>query len=161
MAKLENAEIKRIISFLRLQIQDNEQLAEIEDELRSDFGTEFLREPEILKFFSTKILELEIYESVWYLRIISYTRMRMIQRAIKEDTVISLFTNFVRHFIDNQQLISIGGYSIYGRPQKNESALTLRIDIDDVGETENRAHTVTVFIGKGDMTETEEVTLIS
>lgn len=39
--------------------------------------------------------------------------------------------------------------------------MTLRIDIDKADENENEAHTVTIFIGRGDATQTTEISLIS
>jgi hypothetical protein len=43
----------------------------------------------------------------------------------------------------------------------NNSPVTLRIDVDKAEDSEKEAHTVTVFIGRGDTSQTTEVNLIS
>lgn len=73
MAELRDDEIRRLIGYLRGQIREAERLAQIEDELRGEFGAEFLREPEILSHFPEQILELLIANTNWRLKIIGYT----------------------------------------------------------------------------------------
>ena len=69
--------------YLRTQGIDNEQLILIEDDLRSEVGNEIIREPEFLRDFTTEIIEFEN----WQLKVIPYTKMRMIQRGITSQTV--------------------------------------------------------------------------
>ena len=44
MGRLRDEEIRRLLRYLRQQIEDQEYLAEIEDELRGEDAEEFLRE---------------------------------------------------------------------------------------------------------------------
>ncbi len=96
MSALRDDEIRRLLKFLREQIQDAEKLAFIEDELHSDFGAEFLREPEILSYFPIETISILKPETIWKLKIISYTRMRMTQRGIKREEIINLFERFLK-----------------------------------------------------------------
>lgn len=96
MAVLRDDEIRRLLKFLREQIKDSEKLAFIEDELRSNFGAEFLREPEILSHFQTEIISIANSSEIWKLKIIPYTQMRMTQRGIKREEIISLFKYFLK-----------------------------------------------------------------
>ncbi len=160
MSALADAEIRRLIKFLREQV-DAENLAFIEDEMRSEFGLEFLRESDIHSYFPNKIIEISVSEIVWKLKIISYTRMRMTQRGIGEEEIIALFESFLRHCTNENQTITVGAYTIYGKPTPRGAALTLRIDVDETDENENRAHTVTIFVGRGEAAQTEEINLIA
>ena len=91
MPSLRDDEIRRLLKFLRGKTQDVEKLAFIEDELRSDFGSEFLREPEILSYFADESISISETETVWKLKIISYSQMRMTQRGIKQPEIVSFF----------------------------------------------------------------------
>jgi len=91
MAYLRDEEIRRLLSYLTEKIQNKEKLAEIEDELKSEFGAEFLREPEIITFFSEQNIELNFDETNWNLRIISYTLLQMTQRGISLNSVSELY----------------------------------------------------------------------
>ncbi len=153
MPNLRNEEVRRLLKHLREQIQDTEKLAYIEDELRSNFGVEFLREPEILSYFHSETVSV----GVWQLKIISYTQMRMTQRGIRVEEIINLFERFLHYCEAEQQLISIGAYTIFGKSAISGHFLTLRIDVD----TTNEAHTVTIFIGRGDTTQTTKIELLS
>lgn len=160
MAELRDDEIRRLLKYVSKEIQDTEKLAQIEDELRSDFAAEFLREPEILSNFHSKVLELSINETNWYLKIIGYTKLRMVQRGINQDAIVSLFTRFVEFCETSEQPIIVGAYTIYGKPSSHRSAITLRIDIDAVDDKQGSAHTVTVFVGRGGGNETEVINLM-
>ncbi len=155
MAYLRDDGVRRLLGYLRQQIQDNERLAYLEDELRSEYGTEFLREPEMTACFPAEMVSFEISETIWRLRIIGYTRLRMTQRGIHLETVTALFSRFVEHCRASGQLIAVGPYTIYSRP------MTLRIDIDAISDEQGQAHTVTVFVGHGDSSGTEEINLIA
>ena len=161
MSALRDIEIRRLLKFLHGQIQDEQTLAAVEDELRGDYGAEFLREPEFLSYFSTETILIVKVERVWKLKIISYTQMRMMQRGIKQREIINLFERFLEFCESENQIISVGAYTIFGKSNTRSSPLTLRIDVDKVEKDENRAHTVTIFIGRGDTSETIEVNLFS
>lgn len=161
MAFLRDDEIRRLLKFLREQIKDSEKLAFIEDELRSDFGAEFLREPEILLHFQTEIILITNSSEIWKLKIIPYTQMRMIQRGIKQEEIVDLFEHFLKFCKDEDQIITVGAYTIFGKSNIGNSSMTLRIDVDITDGTENEAHTVTIFIGRGDTAQTTEINLIS
>lgn len=160
MAELRDDEIRRLLKYLGKEIRDVEQLAQIEDELRSDFATEFLREPEILSNFNQQILELPINEISWHLKIINYTKLRMVQRGISQDAIVDLFTRFVEFCDAVKQPIIIGAYTIYGKDKPHGSAITLRIDVDEIDNKQGVAHTVTVFVGRGGGNETEVINLM-
>jgi aminoglycoside/choline kinase family phosphotransferase len=52
---LKDIEVRRIISYLS-KILEEQELAEIEDILRSEDGVEVIREPDFLQFFRTDFL---------------------------------------------------------------------------------------------------------
>lgn len=161
MAVLRDDEIRRLLKYLREQIEDSKKLAFIEDELRSDFGAEFLREPDILSYFQTEIVSISNPPEIWKLKIIPYTQMRMTQRGIKREEIVNLFERFLKFRQSENRIITVGAYTIFGRLKIKNSKMTLRIDVDKTGENENEAHTVTIFIGRGDTTQTTEINLIS
>lgn len=147
---LKDIEIRRFISYLSSIIGENE-IAVIEDDLRSEDGAEIIREPDFLKFFATDILEIKTDEVFWQLKIIPYTNLRMIQRGIKREIVELLFTKFLQK-VEN---VTVGAYTIYGKAKDRK--ITLRIDVDNISDEEGKAHTVTVFVGSGDTNETISV----
>jgi len=161
MSVLADAEIRRLMKFLRGQIADTEKLAFIEDELRGEFGAEYLRESEMVSYFPNKTIEVSMPETIWKLRIISYTRMRMTQRGISDEEIIRLFEKFLRFCADENQIITVGAYTIFGKASPRSLPLTLRIDVDEIDENESQAHTITIFVGRGDARQTVEINLIS
>ena len=161
MSVLTDAEVRRLVKFLRGQIEDVEKLAYIEDEMRGEFGAEFLRESDTFAYFPNEIIKVFAPKAIWKLKIISYTRMRMTQRGIGEQEVIALFEKFLRFSASRNQTIAVGGYTIYGKAKPRSLLLTLRIDVDETVENENLAHTVTVFVGRGDDFQTVEIDLTS
>ena len=161
MSALPDAEVRRLIKFLRGEIEDFEKLSVIEDELRGECGAEFLRESEIISYFQTEIFEILEPEMIWKLKIIAYTRLRMTQRGIDVKEIVTLFEKFLRYCADRNQIIAVGAYTIFGRAKTRNSPLTLRIDIDEIEERESKAHTVTIFIGRGNADQTVEINLIS
>lgn len=160
MAELRDDEIRRLLKYLRKEIQDKEKLSQIEDELRSDFAAEFLREPELLSNFKQQILELPINETNWRLKIINYTNLRMVQRGISQEAIVNLFTRFIKFCDAVKQPIIIGAYTIYGKYKPRGLVITLRIDIDKIDDKQGAAHTVTVFVGRGGSNETEIINLM-
>lgn len=159
MAFLRADEIRRLLSFLKNKIQDTEKFAGIEDELKSETGAEFLREPEILLYFPEQKIEIGFAETNWILRIIPYTSLRMIQRGIGTQTIIVLFRRFLEFCRNNDEIISVGAYTIFGKPYPRSPLITLRFDIDEIKETRGKAHTVTLFVGRGDSANTIEIDL--
>jgi len=73
--------------------------------------------------------------------------------------IVSLFQRFLEYCKMNQEVIIVGAYSIFGRPMPNAPSLTLRLDIDEIKEISGKAHTVTVFVGRGNTDNTQEVVL--
>ena len=161
MSQLAEAEVRRLMKYLRGQIGDVEKLSFVEDELCGEFGAEFLRESDILSYFSNETIDISVSEKVWKLNIISYTQMRMTQRGIKTKAIAEMFEKFLLYCADRKQVISIGAYTIFGKTAETKLPITLRIDVDEPVENENRAHTVTVFIGRTNPFETVEINLIS
>lgn len=159
MAILRDDEIRRLLKFLGSIIPDKAKFASIEDELRGDFGQEILREPEILDYFSAEIIDIQFDETDWQLRVIPYTKMRLTQRGINSETLRILFSKFLKFCKENNLIISKGAYTIVGKPKPRASLLTLRIDVDEIEEVSAKAHTVTIFVGHGDTSETEEIFL--
>lgn len=161
MSVLPDNQIRCLLKYLRGQIQDSEKLSVIEDELRGEFGTQFLREPKILSYFPSEIIEILTDEIIWKLKIIPYTRMRMTQRGISQTEIVRLFERFLEFCAGEKQIIIIGAYTIFGKANPRGSTITLRIDVDEIRRKEGKAHTVTVFVGRGDTTQTLEISLPS
>jgi hypothetical protein len=145
---LKDFEIRRLLNYLRTQVIDNEQLLIIEEDLRSEIGNEIIREPEFLRNFRTEIIEFEN----WKLKIIPYTKMRMIQRGIALQTVTNLFIRFIDKCESNNDLITVGAYTIFGKFNKKQ--ITLRLDVDRISDEKGEAHTVTIFVGIGNTENT-------
>ncbi len=159
MAFLRDDEIRRLLAYLRRQISDAEQLAEIEDELKSEFGAEVLREPEILVYFKAQKIEITFNEVFWILRVIPYTSLRLVQRGISLEAITILFKKFLEYCAENEEIITVGAYTIFGRPSPVNNLITLRLDVDEIEENQGKAHTVTVFVGRGDTQNTVEIAL--
>ena len=124
MAILRDDEIRRLLKFLKSKIAKAE-LALIEDELGGEFGTEFLREPEIIKNFPAEIIEVVFDKIEWQLRIIPYTKMRLIQRGISSQKVEILFTEFLKHCQANNFVISNGAYTIVGKTESHSPVISI------------------------------------
>ncbi len=122
MAVLRDDEIRRLLKYLLKQIEDSEKLAFIEDELQSEFGAEFLREPEILSYFETEIVSISNQSEIWKLKIIPHTRMRMTQRGIKREEIVHLFERFIKFCQSQNQIITVGAYTIF----ENQKSKILR-----------------------------------
>ncbi|MDQ3061424.1 MAG: hypothetical protein M3R14_00955 [Acidobacteriota bacterium] len=151
MAKLKSDEIRRLTAHLKKRTNDAEQFNFIEDELRGEEATEFIREPEILSYFTESEIEIDFEETKWILKMIRYTHLRMIQRGISRDTIIKLFKRFIELCRKNNEVITVGAYTIFGKSDSQSKSITLRIDVDDVSDKKGKAHTVTVFVGSGNV----------
>ncbi len=108
---LKDVEIRRLIGYLKNESIDNELLLVIEEDLRSEIGNEIIREPEFLRNFRTEVIEFEN----WKLKVIPYTKMRMIQRGITSQTVTFLFGRFIKKCESSNDLITVGAYTVFGR----------------------------------------------
>ncbi len=63
MAKLKSDEIRRLAAHLKKQINDVERFNFIEDELSGEEATEFIREPEILSYFTESEIDIDFEET--------------------------------------------------------------------------------------------------
>lgn len=145
---LPNNEIRRLLKYLKTQLGDGDLFAEIAAELSGDDGADIIREPEFLQYFPQTVIEIEINQTIWRLNIISYTALRMTQRGVKPKQIIALFTRFIEFCSTNGEIINVGAYTVF------DGVLTLRVDIDDISDQGGKAHTATVFLGKGNTERT-------
>jgi hypothetical protein len=157
MGRLRNEEVRRLLRYLRQHIADANHLDEIEDELRGEYGEEFLREPEILVYFPELNAEVLTAGVSWRLRVIPHAHLRMVQRGINLHGIESLFSRFIEICTAKGRAITTGPYTIFGRPAPRAQMTTLRIDVDMVVDMSGQAHVVTVFVGRGGAAETIEV----
>jgi|ERR1041384_3822020 hypothetical protein len=156
MSRLRDDEIRRLLRYLHQQVEDQEYLAKIEDELRGADAEEFLREPELLAYFPEQTEELIAAGAKWILRIIPHAYLRMVQRGIQQTAVVSMFKLFVEKCAAEEQVITVGPYTIFGRPMTRAKTLTLRVDVDVVADTSGQARLVTVVIGRTNAEGTTE-----
>lgn len=106
----------------------------------------------MLTYFPEQPEEITATSAKWVLRIIPYTHMRMVQRGIKQATVTALFQRFIESCATSGEIITTGHYTIFGRPTPRISLITLRADVDLIVDTGGHAHTVTIFVGRGEGT---------
>lgn len=147
MSYLRDDEIKRLLAYLRVMVEDEETLASIEDVLRSDEATEYLREPEILAYFPALTETLGIAAVRWSLRVISHAHLRSVQRGISTSTIASLFRRFVEFSGQQNVTLTTGNYAVTARPAPRLRPVTIRFDVDNVSDTQGAAHVVTVVVG--------------
>ncbi len=157
MGFLRHEEVLRLLRHLRGHVESAERLAEIEDELRGEFAEEFLREPDLLIYFPEISDEFIAGGALWRLRFIQYAHLRLVQRGLNQSDLSTLFRRFVEKCAGSGQVITVGPYSIWGRPKPRASTVTLRSDIDVIHGEDNRAHVVTVFRGRGDTEDSTDV----
>lgn len=157
MGLLRREEVRRLLKYLREQIEDQNQLAQIEDELSGEFAEEFIREPEILALFPQLSDEFVVAATRWKLRVIPHAHLRMIQRGMKLSDVSGLFRLFLETFSAASEVVTVGGYIIRGRPKARAVRITLRVDVDSVTDEFGQSHVVTIYLGRGD---SENMTLI-
>lgn len=147
MPYLRDAEVRRLLAYLRRQITDTGRLAEIEDILRSEETEEFLREPNLLAYFPALTESFAAGGVAWRLRLIPHAHLRSIQRGLPVQSIVGLFRRFVDYNQQQGASLTPGAYTITGRPAPRERTVTLRVDVDEVSDTEGAAHVVTVVIG--------------
>lgn len=154
MAKLKSEEVRRLTTYLRKQAGGVGQIEFIEDELRGEDAAEFIREPEVLAYFTESEIEINFEKTRWILKIIRYTHLRMVQRGISREAVVRLFEKFLEFCRSNDEIIMVGAYTIFGKIDSPSKSVTLRIDVDNVSDWKGEAHTVTVFVGSGNVEDT-------
>lgn len=157
MGLLRHEEVLRLLKYLRKRIDDPNKLAQIEDELSGEFAEEFIREPEILSFFPELTEEFVVGKTRWALRVIEHAHLRMVQRGIKLSDVSALFLRFLERASMGEEVITVGGYVIAGRPKGRARKISLRVDVDSITDELGDSHVVTVYLGGSD---SENVTLI-
>jgi hypothetical protein len=148
MAKISDAEVRRLLSYSKQYI-DNEDLAGIEDELRGDYAEEYLREPDLLKFFPELNEEILAAQKNFKLRVIPHAHLRMVQRGVKLGDLIVLFRSFIESYSAKGETIVIGHYALYGYLKSRKLFITLRVDIDAITDVTGEAHVVTIYMGRG------------
>lgn len=144
MERLPLGEARRLIAYLRAQPLDAGRLLEIEGQLLGDEAGSLLREESFLTYFPAITNELIAGGINWQLRFIPHARVRMTQRGVKSEVVLNLFTRFVERSLREEGDIVPGPYTI----RQPASGITIRIDIDIVGNDSASAHLVTVFFGR-------------
>lgn len=147
MSRLRDAEIRRLISYLRQHLGDESSLAGIEDMLRGEEAQEYLREPEILAYFPEVAEDFDVGEMRWRLRVIPHARLRSVQRGISTLSIVGLFRRFVEWSQQQGAIIAVGTYAISGRIPSHKGRVTLRADVDEITQGEATAHIVTIVIG--------------
>lgn len=156
MGFLRPEEVLRLLRHLRRRVESAERLVEIEDELRGEFAEEFLREPDLLAYFPEISDEFIAGGALWRLRFIPHAHLRMVQRGLNQPDLSTLFRRFIEKCAESGQVITVGPYNIWGRLKPRASIVTLRADVDTVENEDNRAHVVTVFIGRGDIEDSTD-----
>lgn len=148
MAKISDVEVRRLLSYLKPYVGEG-YLAQIENELRGDYASEFLREDDLLKFFPELFDEFIAAGKNWKLRVIRHAHLRMVQRGVKLNDVSVFFRSFVELYSAEEQALFIGQYSLYGRIKPRNLFITVRLDIDLVTDVEGAGHIVTIHMGSG------------
>ncbi len=148
MAKISDAEVRRLLSYLK-QYADDEKLMEIEDELRGDEAEEFLREPDLLKFFPELSDEFPGAGKNWRMRVIPHAHLRMVQRGIRLSDASAFFRSLINLYAAEDQSVVIGHYALYGPIKPRNLFVTVRIDLDMITDVKGAGHVVTVYTGRG------------
>ena len=159
MAYLREEEIRRLVNYLRQRASDAEELLRVEDEIRSEDATDFLREPEILAYFPSLKNEFFAGDLYWQLQIIPHAHLRMVQRGIGALEIVLLFQRFVQFCRQRNEIIVVGAYQIVGKSRLSSKILTLRTDVDLIDDAAGKAHVVTTFAGRAGDTEANEIEL--
>lgn len=159
MAKISDAEVRRLLSHIKVYV-DEKVLAEIEDELRGDEAEEYLREPDLFKFFPEIFDEFTATGKSWKLRVIQHARLRMVQRGIKLSDASAFLCSFANLYHAQEQPLFTGHYALYGRVKARNLYVTIRIDVDLITDVEGEAHVVTVHSGRGNTEGMIEVDLL-
>lgn len=157
MPSLRHEEVLRLLKHLRRCIDSEEQLAEIEEELRGEFVEEILSDSRLLRYFPELSDEFTAANVLWKLRIISHAHLRMVQRGIKQADVSALFRQFVETYTATEQVLIIGPYTFCGRLKSRAMMVTVRADIDRITDDSGQSHVVTIYIGRDGSDDTIDV----
>jgi len=147
MNKLRDDEVRRLVSYLRPFVSD-EELARIEDILRSDEGAEYLLTDALLAYFPLVVIELRSDEKVWRVRVLPHAHLRMVQRGISTNDIEDLIIRFVKTCQVRGEPIIEDYYGIIGRTQRH-SLVTLRVAAEEIGEQAGQVRVITVHWGRG------------
>jgi hypothetical protein len=147
MKKLRDDEVRRLVSYLRPLVSD-EELARIEDILRSDEGAEYLLTDALLVYFPLVSLELGIDERSWQVRILPHAHLRMVQRGVSTHDMEDLLIRFVKTCQMRGELIIEDYHGIVGRTPRHAS-VTLRVAVEEISEQAGRVRVITVHGGRG------------
>lgn len=153
MSRLPSDEMRRLVSYLRTTVSDTDRLIEFEGELAGEDAESLLLEPDFLAHFPQLTENLAVAGMQWQLHVIPHAHLRMVQRSIKIETVLSIFTRFVEKWSAEGRAIIPGRFAIYER----SSGTILRADVDIVEAESGKGHIVTVFIGRNTSAETIEL----
>ncbi|MCP9494828.1 MAG: hypothetical protein MSG64_10275 [Pyrinomonadaceae bacterium MAG19_C2-C3] len=148
MPALRDDEVRRLLAYLRQHISDQDELAGVEDILRSDEAQEYLREPELLAYFPELTRQLHPGGTEWKLRIIPHAHLRMVQRGFSSDGIVKLFARFIEYCVEREIIITRGAYTIFGRLDPRARSVTLRVDVDEIDGQSGKAHVVTITVGR-------------
>jgi hypothetical protein len=153
--RLRDDEVRRLVVYLRSCVA-TEELAEIEDSLRSDEGSDYVRRRAILQHFPSIEETLSISGVQWLVRITSHAHLRLVQRGVAADEVQNIFTNFVELYSRIGELIIQGNYALVGRTRRGIT--TVQIDIQFLRDAEGETNVVSVYLGRPG--EDEDVTAV-
>jgi hypothetical protein len=159
MGFLRNEEVRRLSKYLRERIEDPDRLAQIENELSGEYAEEFLREPDLLVYFPELFDEIVATAWHWRLRVIRHAHLRMVQRGIKLPEVSAMFRRSLEVCAADAEVVTVGPYSIIGRPKSRAARITVRADVDTVDDESGQAHVVTIYLGWGQTEGTTEIDL--
>jgi hypothetical protein len=151
MKNLRDDEVRRLVSHLRSLVSE-EELAKIEDTLRSDEGAEYLLTDTLLSYFPSVVFEMRIDESTWRVRILPHAHLRMVQRGISTQEIEDLLIGFVRTSQVHDELITEDYYGIVGHIQHHR-LVTLRVAVEETSQPSGQVRVITVFLGRGGSTE--------
>jgi hypothetical protein len=143
--KLRDDEVWRLIAYLRLRVS-TEELAQIEDILRSDEGTDYLRRRALLRYFPPIETALPIANVKWLVRITSHAHLRLIQRGVTVDEIQRSFVSFVEGSFQTGELVIEGNYALVG--QTRWGVTTVQIEVERITDAEGEANVVTIYLGR-------------
>jgi hypothetical protein len=147
MSKLRDDEVRRLVSHLRLLVSD-EELANIEDILRSDEGAEYVLTDALLIYFPLVSIELRIDERPWRARVLPHAHLRMVQRGISTHDIEDLLIRFVKTCQVRGEPIIEDYYGIIGRIERHR-LVTLRVAVEEISERGGQVRVITVHWGRG------------
>jgi hypothetical protein len=159
MARITDVEVRRLVSHITGRVTPA-RLLELEDELRSDFATEFLREPEILEYFDELTSHFSAVQIVWTVLCTSHAHLRIVQHGIQFVHVTNCFEKLVNRYFSENPSVFTGNLSIVSKVPKSKGISTIRANIvDPLGLFEGTVRIITVFPGRGNIEDSSEIWL--